>query len=166
MKQHVPVFEIRKSVSFPRDHLWVMMWAKWADKFYEGLFLDANDVVDLYNKYKQELSKYKHMNVPGELLYALKYFFHYRYSELKNADPLRESYEYPREKPKWRKLTQLQYEYMEDVITGHLPVKNEYAEGVLATIKSKNLWCTERQYDYLQRVIKGFDKPEHYGPRN
>lgn len=87
MRRYVNISELSSTASFGFDALWVQMWAKWSEQFYENLFLRMNTKADLYDAYKRKLSEYTNANASGELLYALRYFFHYRYSELKGKDP-------------------------------------------------------------------------------
>ena len=87
MSGRVKLFELSGTAKFGFDPLWVHMWAKWSEQFYENLFLKINNKNDLYDAYGEKLAEYRKSNAPGELLYALRYFFHYRYAEIKDARP-------------------------------------------------------------------------------
>lgn len=64
----------------------IRMWALWSDKFYEDLFMNVSDAVELTNVYRREFVKYVKMQASDELLRALKYFFNYRKGEIEKSE--------------------------------------------------------------------------------
>ncbi len=64
----------------------IKMWALWSDKFYEGLFMNVSNIVELTGKYREELVKYAKMGASNELMRALKFFFNYRKDEIEKQN--------------------------------------------------------------------------------
>jgi len=71
--------------SLSLDSNLIRMWALWSDNFYDGLFMNVSNVIDLTRIYRTEFIRYANMHASDELLRALKYFFNYRKSEIEKA---------------------------------------------------------------------------------
>lgn len=85
---------------------------------------------------------------------------------MENHVELFELYKNGKEVQRWFTLKPEQFQYFYDMIYKQLARDNQYAKDVLQSIKDRKYRCSERQYNYLKRVIEGRDKPEDYSPRN